>query len=185
MFNLRAERPSLIRGILLIAVLIVVILGVAGCRVRVKPPPKVPQAIDNFFGSADNVPNPGPALDAPLQGPELVIIEDIADAPTQVAARQSMDELAASGDYEWLLVNGVCSGMESLGDYQDDNVRFSEEGWRNFLIAYFENFGEEFIPDYAGREAVDTVDGLLNTWDLSQTSPSAARWYFQACVMPR
>lgn len=143
----------------------------------------------------DDVPLPSPSAGSHIPPPAArglqvasshqVILLELANSSTVQEARQAFAQLREGDVHTWLLQEALCSGFDELAD-QPANVRFSTEGWRDFLYGFPQSYASDVLED-AALEFTQTTwitlaDDALTTMELSQINPQAARWYLRACV---
>lgn len=97
----------------------------------------------------------------------------------QQQVRTYLDELANSPDpYGRLLTRALCTGMEQLKDFTEEDAPPTDEEWSGFLA--------EQLKILAPNNLIETiqakVDGLTTAAQLSRISPRGAAIYFRQCV---
>jgi len=141
----------------------------------------------------DNIPLPrgskAPAVEVPPgpvaqvdQGSQVPVLKPAAAAD---AAPEAFSALRNGDVYDRWLAEGICTGMGQLAD-QPDEVRFSEEGWRdylyNFPAVYVQDEAKDRVLEYMRLGWWSRVEEATNAWELAQVSPPLARVYLQACT---
>jgi hypothetical protein len=107
----------------------------------------------------------------------IVVAPDFV-TPTVQRIRNGLAAIAAEGDYERLMVQAICAGMEQVTQL-DEAPNASE--WRQFLTGSMQNFAEGVLLEFVAGTAAAKVDALLNAWDIAQVSPQLAVQYVRAC----
>jgi hypothetical protein len=100
----------------------------------------------------------------------------------QQDVRRYLDELANSSDpYGWLMTRALCTGMEQLAQWPEDEGGASEEEWYSFLV-------EQLIilaPNSPLATVRSKVDGFVTTAQLWQIAPRVAFVYYRECQRSR
>jgi hypothetical protein len=117
---------------------------------------------------------------------------DLAAAPTPTPGRAapqvrkglvaiSTADEAVEQQYRKLLADALCLGMDQLAQL-DEETRFEQEGWKTYLLAYFDQVGPNVITDYARGYAEEKIEEFVTAMNFAEISPSVARVYVQECV---
>ena len=85
-------------------------------------------------------------------------------------ARVAFSTLRNGDLYDRWLAEGICTGMGQVAE-QPDDVRFSEEGWRDYLyhfpVNYAQDEAEDLVLEYVRQGWWSRVEEATNAWELA------------------
>jgi hypothetical protein len=110
-----------------------------------------------------------------------VVIRTLATTKSLSEARQELATLLRSDSfYERAVAGAICNGMAFMVNHPDTPT--TQQSWKDYLVNWITSYAKRQKIMYWPTRIEATANSVVTTWKLSQLSPQAARFYFQACT---